>query len=191
MAVILNSTYVEGRKPTKADVERFIKAFPHRAQRRYRDWCEKRGIEPDFMQDAVRKADAQSLENDFLAARKNTSIHTNRTICTLDPNRSFTYDQIRPIWEAQGKSCAGCGEFGTMAKMQGDHIIPHSRGGVTEVWNAQVLCRSCNARKNDKDPLTWAHENGVTLSPLFIKKYHEGKVDSRKGPTYWKYKNTS
>lgn len=28
-----------------------------------------------------------------------------------------------------------------------DHVHPLSQGGATELWNLQVLCRPCNARK--------------------------------------------
>jgi 5-methylcytosine-specific restriction endonuclease McrA len=32
---------------------------------------------------------------------------------------------------------------------QVDHVYPKSKGGKAELWNAQVLCRSCNIQKGD------------------------------------------
>lgn len=31
-----------------------------------------------------------------------------------------------------------------------DHRVPKSQGGTDEPWNLQVLCRSCNSRKRDR-----------------------------------------
>ena len=35
-------------------------------------------------------------------------------------------------------------------EMEGDHIVPWSKGGKTEESNLQMLCRSCNNDKRDK-----------------------------------------
>lgn len=35
-------------------------------------------------------------------------------------------------------------------EMEGDHIVPWSKGGKTEESNLQMLCRSCNNNKRDK-----------------------------------------
>lgn len=50
--------------------------------------------------------------------------------------------------------CAGCGEsFPTRTYLQVDHIIPMAKGGVTVQDNLQVLCRTCNMRKSDKNDM--------------------------------------
>ena len=33
--------------------------------------------------------------------------------------------------------------------MEGDHIVPWSKGGRTVKENYQMLCRDCNRRKSD------------------------------------------
>ena len=44
-----------------------------------------------------------------------------------------------------------------------DHIIPVSKGGNNWPCNLQCLCRSCNARKSDRDPIKWARLNGMLI----------------------------
>lgn len=47
--------------------------------------------------------------------------------------------------------CAMCGErHRTRERLQIDHIIPMSKGGLTTADNLQVLCSACNMRKSDK-----------------------------------------
>ncbi len=47
--------------------------------------------------------------------------------------------------------CANCGsKFKTRERLQIDHIIPMSKGGLTIPENLQVLCRTCNMQKSDK-----------------------------------------
>ena len=38
------------------------------------------------------------------------------------------------------------------SECQGDHRIPHSKGGPTELWNLQGGCEPHNIRKSNKDP---------------------------------------
>lgn len=35
-----------------------------------------------------------------------------------------------------------------LRRLQGDHIVPYSRGGLTIWSNLQLLCVSCNLKKN-------------------------------------------
>jgi 5-methylcytosine-specific restriction endonuclease McrA len=44
-----------------------------------------------------------------------------------------------------------------------DHIKPLSLGGSNEPRNLQLLCPNCNLRKNAKDPVTFAQENGLLI----------------------------
>ena len=43
-----------------------------------------------------------------------------------------------------------CGLCGARNSLEIDHIVPRSRGGTNHWTNLSVLCRSCNASKNDK-----------------------------------------
>ena len=62
---------------------------------------------------------------------------------------TFTADDWRAIKERQHSCCALCKAH---RKLEVDHIVPLSRGGSNWPDNIQGLCRSCNARKNDKLP---------------------------------------
>lgn len=48
--------------------------------------------------------------------------------------------------------CAGCkAVFKTRERLQVDHIKPMSKGGLTTEDNLQILCRTCNMRKGDRE----------------------------------------
>ena len=51
--------------------------------------------------------------------------------------------------------CIGCGADLTEVDWEIDHIHPKSRGGRDDPSNFQILCRSCNASKNNKTMAEW------------------------------------
>lgn len=51
-----------------------------------------------------------------------------------------------------------CQECGKRDNLTVDHVIPITRGGKNELNNFQILCRSCNASKNNKLPHEWKAE---------------------------------
>lgn len=68
--------------------------------------------------------------------------------------RVFSEQMKRRVYEKQGHKCPCCVKNGITAEyafedMQGDHIIPWSKGGRTVEENCQMLCRKCNAEKSD------------------------------------------
>ena len=64
--------------------------------------------------------------------------------------RKFTDSQKRAAFERQGGSCRVCGRRFSYEEMEGDHIVPWSKGGKTVPENLQMLCRRDNALKSDK-----------------------------------------
>lgn len=65
-----------------------------------------------------------------------------------DENRIFSSEQRRLLWNSdERKKCKICGEPLDWNNFQVDHIKAHSRGGKTEITNAQLSCVWCNASK--------------------------------------------
>ncbi|WP_297788865.1 DUF262 domain-containing protein [uncultured Anaerococcus sp.] len=63
--------------------------------------------------------------------------------------RSFDRRDKLAAYERQGHKCAGCGEKFDFDDLQGDHIIPWSKGGKTIAENCQMLCGDCNIKKSN------------------------------------------
>jgi 5-methylcytosine-specific restriction endonuclease McrA len=72
------------------------------------------------------------------------------------------YGTVPRIGDAQKWRCAICGT-GIRDGYHVDHIMPIARGGKHEPRNIQLLCESCNVRKNAKDPIQYMQEIGRLL----------------------------
>lgn len=63
--------------------------------------------------------------------------------------RAFTDSQKRAAYERQGGVCPHCHAHFEYDEMEGDHIVPWSKGGHTTPDNLQMLCKKCNNEKSD------------------------------------------
>lgn len=61
--------------------------------------------------------------------------------------RTFDRRTQLSAYEKQGHKCAICKKEFEFEQMQGDHIIPWSKGGQTTSDNCQMLCSKCNLKK--------------------------------------------
>lgn len=52
------------------------------------------------------------------------------------------------VFRRDSFTCAACGIAG--GDLTVDHIVPVTRGGTNDPDNLRTMCRSCNARKNDR-----------------------------------------
>ena len=64
--------------------------------------------------------------------------------------RQFDDDEKREVYETQGGICPKCGKHFAIEEMEGDHIVPWSKGGKTIPENLQMLCRRCNGLKSNR-----------------------------------------
>lgn len=62
--------------------------------------------------------------------------------------RTFGDDVKEAVYAEQDGICKICGEHFEIDEMEGDHIIPWSRGGKTVKENCQMLCIHCNRTKS-------------------------------------------
>lgn len=70
---------------------------------------------------------------------------------------------IAAILAAQKGRCAYCRIKITQENKHVDHIIPISKGGRNDRRNLQVLCRTCNVKKHDRDPIDYMQAQGALL----------------------------
>ena len=75
---------------------------------------------------------------------------------SVDDKRLFTRDDKRELCDQKecrdGKyQCEDCGQWFTFDELTVDHKKPWSKGGRTELSNAQLLCRPCNSKKGNSE----------------------------------------
>jgi len=58
----------------------------------------------------------------------------------------------RTVMARDQYTCQYCGATPIRAELTIDHIMPRSRGGVTDWDNVVVACRSCNQKKGNRTP---------------------------------------
>ncbi len=68
-----------------------------------------------------------------------------------DIHRGFTAEQRRLIWNtADVRRCVVCNKPLTWSDFTVDHIKPHSKGGLSDLSNADLLCRQHNSAKGNR-----------------------------------------
>lgn len=64
--------------------------------------------------------------------------------------RTFDDEIKREIYEKQDGICPHCKQKFEIEQMNGDHIVPWSKGGKTTKENCQMLCAECNRKKGSR-----------------------------------------
>lgn len=73
---------------------------------------------------------------------------------TLNCPRSFTKDQISQKYKDQSGICHLCKTNVQKGQESGDHILPWSMGGTSDLSNCQMTHLRCNKAKGDREDLT-------------------------------------
>lgn len=129
--------YEKNRDSILEKVRKWYLENQHAAKERTRAW---RNSNPDKAKtlDANKKAKRRGAEGK----------HCRKDIAKLENLQK---------WKCA--NCACCIKNGYHV----DHIMPIALGGTNWPYNLQLLCPSCNMRKNAKHPLVWAAQNGRLL----------------------------
>lgn len=93
--------------------------------------------------------------------RKYATNH-NRRAAMRGSSGSFSAADISSLYRLQRGRCACCG-VSLKEGYHRDHKTPLALGGDNSIGNIELLCARCNTRKNSKDPIVWANENGRLL----------------------------
>ena len=83
----------------------------------------------------LRRKDKAFQESNLRRARKNKV------------GGSFSKLEWEELQESYGNICISCG---SNIRMEADHVIPISKGGVNSIDNIQPLCLKCNRSKGTK-----------------------------------------
>lgn len=67
--------------------------------------------------------------------------------------RAFPEIEKKRKYKEQDGICKNCGNKFDFKDMEGDHIVPWSKGGKTVYENLQMLCKACNAGKSNCEPI--------------------------------------
>jgi hypothetical protein len=69
-----------------------------------------------------------------------------------DSKRQFSPEQRRILWNKSAiRKCIHCSKSVTWDDFTIDHIDPFSKGGRTQLENAALMCRNCNAAKGNRN----------------------------------------
>jgi 5-methylcytosine-specific restriction endonuclease McrA len=80
----------------------------------------------------------------------------------LEAEGAFTEVEVRALYAAQGGKCIYC-KVVLGDRFTRDHIKPLSKGGSNYISNIQLLCNSCNCKKNDLDHHVFAAKMGMLV----------------------------
>jgi len=102
--------------------------------------------------------DPVQLENEILGLIENEEVTNHKGIYYYLFDRKESHLSLREFddkmkrkkYEGQKGICPVCKKHFELSEMEGDHIVPWSKGGKTVYENLQMLCRRCNNTKRDK-----------------------------------------
>ncbi len=122
------------------------------------DWCHLYNrYHENYYNSAVMAAEVKRLHEDSFEVQKPKGIYEFLLCRDTDPYagrllnlRAFEKKDKQAAYSRQNGICPVCGQHFEYDEMEGDHILPWSKGGKTTGENCQMLCKPCNGKKSDK-----------------------------------------
>ena len=122
------------------------------------DWCHLYNrYHENYYNSAVMAAEVKRLHGDSFEVQKPKGIYEFLLCRDTDPYagrllnlRAFEEKDKQAAYSRQNGICPVCGQHFEYDEMEGDHILPWSKGGKTTGENCQMLCKPCNGKKSDK-----------------------------------------
>lgn len=122
------------------------------------DWCHLYNrYHENYYNSAVMAAEVKRLHEDTFEVQKPKGIYEFLLCRDTDPYagrllnlRVFEEKDKQAAYSRQNGICPVCGQHFEYDEMEGDHILPWSKGGKTTGENCQMLCKPCNSKKSDK-----------------------------------------
>lgn len=121
---------------------------------------EMKGIEWGFLYNTYKdeELDPTALESEIKSLMADDDVTNKKGIYTYVLTRelrclsirAFTDTQKRTAYEKQNGICPICKKHFEYKDMEGDHIIPWSKGGKTVQENCQMVCSKCNVNKSNR-----------------------------------------
>ena len=136
-------------------IEWVEKTFTYRKEMKGIDWGKL------YREYGKNEYDVAELEEKVKALMADDDVNSKKGIyeyvlsnCSKDKERhlsirKFSDKDKRTAYERQNGICPICGTHHEIEEMEGDHIIPWSKGGKTTIDNLQVLCKKCNREKGN------------------------------------------
>lgn len=154
-------SYYNNRDVRIAEVIQWRKEHPEKRK----EWYERAGRQKHREWIARNKESRKEYQAEYQRANKDriyAHISKRRALKKGSPGQ-YTAEEANAILAAQGHRCANCNADLRKVKRHLDHIIPLSKGGTNDKMNIQWLCQPCNLKKNNKDPIAFAREQGRLL----------------------------
>lgn len=122
------------------------------------DWCHLYNrYHENYYNSAIMAAEVKRLHEDTFEVQKPKGIYEFLLCRDTDPYagrllnlRVFEEKDKQAAYSRQNGICPVCGQHFEYDEMEGDHILPWSKGGKTTGENCQMLCKPCNGKKSDK-----------------------------------------
>lgn len=114
---------------------------------------------------AAKAISARCYRKNPIPAKLNAKI---RRVRMLGVEGSHTEEEITDLFVKQKGKCAYCLIKLTMAPknrntVTEDHVVAVTAGGSNHIGNIALCCKSCNSKKNAKDPFVFARKLGRLL----------------------------